>query len=354
MKIKAIETKRYVRRFKKPLVTAHGEIGMRCGIIIRISSDNGFYGYGEVAPLGMLSDASKSEIEGISQKLVGREIEASPENISKAIIALNTADGCGIESALCDLASKCENQPLAGWLSSKNPSMAVPVNYLLSRPVDDWDELINRIKQSGYKAIKFKIGSFDVDDDISFVNDTIARLGSNVSIRLDANQGYDFETAVKLFKNIDLSKIEYVEEPLIGSDPAQLSKLKKETGIRIALDESITDYCQMEPLSKKEFCNAIIIKPARLGSLLKVPAAVSSIIKNGCKAICTSTLETEIGIAAQLQMVASLGENLPPCGLDTVRLFENYDANLFAVQDGKIKLPIGNGIGCGDALWGKL
>lgn len=354
MKIKAIETKRYARRFKKPLVTSHGNIGMRRGIIIRISSDNGLYGYGEISTIGGISDASMSEIEGISQKLVGREIEASPDSISKTIIALNTADGCGIESALCDLAAQSKSQPLAEWLSSKKSSRAVPVNFLLLRPVDDWDELRNEIKQGGYRAVKIKIGSASVEEEISFLSDAITKLGPDVSVRLDANQGYDFETAVKVFNNIDLARIEYVEEPMVGSDPAQLLELKKETGIKIALDESITDFCQMESLSKKDFCDAIIIKPARLGSLLKGQAAVSSIVRNGCKVVCTSTLETEIGIAAQLHMVASWNIDLLPCGLDTLRLFESYDANLFGVHDGEINLPIGNGIGCGDALWETL
>lgn len=357
MKIKAVETKNYKRKFNKPLVTSKGAITEQRGLIIRITADNDLCGYGEISPIGGLSDASRHEIEAITQKLIGREIATSPDNVARLMISLKTADGYGqfgFESALCDLAARVAKQPLAIWMGSTNLQTSIPVNYLMSWPIGDWDELAKSISRAGYRAVKLKIGSGSPDDDVAFIIDASKRLPSDISLRLDANQGYDFEMAIRVFKSIDLSRIEYVEEPLVGADPEQLMRLKKLTGIKIALDESVSDYDRMEALSGEKFCNAIIIKPARLGSLLKARSAVSSIIKNDCKAVCTSTLESEIGIAAQLHLVASLNIDLPPCGLDTLRLFENFDDGRFSVNDGKINLPDGIGLGCGDALWDNL
>lgn len=361
MRIKAIETKPYSRRFKKPLITSQGEIAERSGIIVRVTSEDDSHGFGEVAPLALFTEETigvlKKEIDSITGDLVNQEVPASPDYITRLLKSSKINDRFtmfSIESALCDLAARSLDKPLAEWLSTGKFKAWVPVNYLISRPVDDWDSLINYIGKHGYEAVKVKIGSVRPVDDMAFINKLSEGLSSNIPIRLDANQGFDFDTAVTILKNIDLSRIEYIEEPLSGSDPAQLTRLKKETGVNVALDESISGFSEVESLSKENYCDAIIIKSGRLGSLWKSQMAVSTIIKNGCKAVVTSSLETEIGIATQLHLVASCDFDLPPCGLDTLRLFEVYDTSWFGVRDGQIKLPSGNGIGCGETIWDNL
>jgi len=362
--IVSVQTKEYRRPLHTPIKTSQGVIDHRSGIILAAGGADSV-GFGEVNfPLYNDDPDYERRISSIKNLLsatldaiTGLPIPSSLDDVTaglKPILpASHPAVYFGVETALCDLAAKVVGRPLNQWLRPMAKS-SVQVNYLMPRPVDDWDDLAAFVRNRGYRAVKVKVGSRAVDEDVAIVQKLRETLGGDIRIRLDANRGWELETATDACNRLKEYSIEYIEEPLATFDIDQLAALSKTTGIRFALDESLTDIDDVETAISHPARPVLIFKPARIGGMARTRSTIKRANKDDCPVVITSNLETEIGTAALLHLAAAAYTETPPCGLDTMRMFDNPDPALTDVGDGKIALPSGPGLGIGESLWQSL
>jgi o-succinylbenzoate synthase len=364
VKIASAQIKPYRRKLIEPLRTAHGEIIERCGSIIALTSDEGHTGFGEAPLPSFIGDNNdtlvadtKSMLIASIDSLVGKDIPSSLEEVEGDIGHIFAAEDAsvyfGLETALCDLATKIVGLPLSRWLSP-DARTSIPVNYLIRRPVADWDKLVSVIAKHGYRAVKVKVAVNSIDDDVRFIETFRAILGDDIAIRLDANRGWDFDTASTVLNRMARFGIDYIEEPLTKFDPANLSKLRSKINIPIALDESLTEIKDFDDMLSAKIANVLILKPSLIGGMARTLEIIKRAEQYDCRYIITTNLETEIGTSALLHLAAAVPGDLHPCGLDTLRLFEKADPALTKVENGAIKVPPGAGLGIKEELWARL
>ncbi len=365
MKIASAQIKPYRRKLLATLKTAHQEISERRGFIVVLNSDEGHTGFGE-APFPLFdvedehrlgdSDADKLFM-AVVDTLTGKDIPPSLEDVEVDIEHLFAAEAPGVyfglETALCDLAAKIVGHPLSQWLSA-DPRPAIPVNYLIRRPVAAWDELTSVIAERGYRAVKVKIALGSIDNDVDFIERLRSAIGDDIAVRLDANRGWDFDTATAALNRMTKFGIDYIEEPLADFSEDNLINLRSKTAIPIALDESLTEINDIDDVLSAKIADVLILKPSLIGGIARTLDISKQAARYGCRCVITTNLETEIGTAALLHLAAAVPGDLPPCGLDTLRLFENADPALAKVANGVIKVPSGVGLGVGEELWAEL
>lgn len=360
MKITSVNIKRYCRNFAFPLKSSQGTVFERAGYLIRLISDNNLVGLGEAAPLAGFSadtlDQTGGSINSAVSGLIDTAVPATLEQISTIVTRLipqsNPAARFGLETALCDLAAKSAHKPLGRWLNEKCRD-AIPVNYILPGPVTDWGKLDREIIAGGYGTVKIKVGH-DIDEDVSVVRQARQVLGRRVFIRLDANRAWSYTAAEEAIWRLKSVNIEYIEEPHRMFDPARLRDLRRVTGVRVALDESLHESYDIESLITGGICDGFIFKPSRLGGIHRTMELTRLAGRHNRRVVITSTLETEIGLAAQLHLAAALEGGDRVCGLDTLRLFENPVASLCTVSSGAIRVPEGDGLGIDEEIWDRV
>jgi len=365
VKIASAQIKSYRRKLIAPLATAHGAIKERYGFIVSIASDEFHTGYGEI-PLPLFVDDDLCDpatvdhyalMEAATETLIGKDIPSSLEDVEVDIEHLFPAmDSCvyfGLETALCDLAAKVVGHPLSHWLSP-DPRSSVPVNYLIRRPVGDWDMLAATISDHGYHAVKAKVAVDSIDDDIEFIDKLRKKLGDDIAIRLDANRGWEFDQAVAVLERLSEFDLDYIEEPLAEFNADNLAELKKKTMVSIALDESIAEVGHSDDLLTAKVADVLILKPSIIGGLARTLDIIKLASANSYRYVITTNLETDIGTASLVHLAAAVPGDLPPCGLDTLRLFQDADPILTKIADGAIDVPTGGGLGVGEELWARL
>jgi o-succinylbenzoate synthase len=357
VKIATLDFHRYSRPLQIPLVTARQTVSQREGLIVRVVAENGVTGLGEAAPLAEYSpdsiDQSERNLTLAAKRSAAKAVPDSLDDISTLVGELIPADNpaarFGLETSLCDAAARCARQSLCRWLGGEDVA-TIRINYLLDRPVADWRAAADDIKRFGYRAVKVKVGIGSISEDAAFVRRARVELGDDVAIRLDANRAWSYNDAVTALEAIKDIGIEFVEEPLRQSDLGLLPQLRGKTGVPVALDESMAETLfhrgidAIDMIMTKEMCDLIILKPTVLGGIFPAIQLAQSGRRHGIPIVVTSTLETEIGLAALLQLAAYLDVRIP-CGLDTLRLFSSGDAAMRTVTDGAIRVPAGLGIG---------
>ena len=169
----------------------------------------------------------------------------------------------------------------------------------------------------GCTTIKIKINDFMIDKELLIES---LKHVPNARFRLDINGGWTLDEAIVNLKNYEgefAGLIDYVEQPCI--DIADLKVLKNETGIKIAVDESIRKFLGSDLTKLKDVADIAVIKWAPSGG---INAALALIKQISLPVVVSSALDSSVGISHGLALACAIPNLYGACGLATVALLE--------------------------------
>lgn len=169
----------------------------------------------------------------------------------------------------------------------------------------------------GCTTIKIKINDFIIDRELLIES---LKYVPNAKFRLDINGGWTLDEAVVNLKNYGeefAGLIDYVEQPCL--DIADLKALKNETGIKIAVDESIRKFLGSDLTKLKDVADVAVIKWAPSGG---ISAALELIEQISLPVVISSALDSSVGISHGLALACAIPNLYGACGLATVDLLE--------------------------------
>ena len=169
----------------------------------------------------------------------------------------------------------------------------------------------------GCTTIKIKINDFTIDRELLIES---LKHVPNARFRLDINGGWTLDEAIVNLKNYEgefAGLIDYVEQPCI--DIADLKVLKNETGIKIAVDESIRKFLGSDLTKLKDIADIAVIKWAPSGG---INAALDLIKQISLPVVVSSALDSSVGISHGLALACAIPNLYGACGLATVALLE--------------------------------
>lgn len=168
---------------------------------------------------------------------------------------------------------------------------------------------------NGCNTIKIKINDFETDQ--ALLIECLKEV-PKAKFRLDVNGGWALEEAIANVQSYEKafgSLIEYIEQPC--TDFADLNSLRNNTGIKIAVDESIRKYLAGDLTRIKEVADIAIIKWAPTGG---ITAALEVIEKIDLPVVISSALDSSVGISHGLSLAAAVPNLYGACGLGTASL----------------------------------
>ncbi|MGH4024064.1 MAG: o-succinylbenzoate synthase [Pseudonocardiaceae bacterium] len=206
-------------------------------------------------------------------------------------------------------------QCTAGWPAPVRGR--VPINCTV--PAVSAQRAHDIAAQSGCRTAKVKVADHPESEaeDLARVEAVRDGLGPGGSIRVDANGGWDADTAVTRIPRLDRAAggLEYVEQPC--SSIVELAAVRRRVDVRIAADESIRRAEDPLRVAVAGAADVAVLKCTPLGGVrrsLEVAQAA------GLPCVVSSALETSIGLAAQLALAGALPELDLACGLGTLSL----------------------------------
>ena len=192
----------------------------------------------------------------------------------------------------------------------------VEINATLPNvPVNEVSALLENFK--GCSTIKVKVNDF-VNDHL--ILQEVLRLIPDAKIRLDVNGKWNLGSAIENLRNFERefpNQIDYIEQPC--SDVGDIASLRKESGLKIAVDESIRKNLGGELEKLQEVADVAIIKWAPTGG---ISAALEVIEKVNLPVVISSALDSSVGISHGLALAMATPNLYGACGLGTVGLLE--------------------------------
>lgn len=304
--IKSYRTFLIERAVYSRLNTSYGEAPpIRQHVIVRLEDDSGNWGWGEASPLTEFTGETPQGVKLILEDkllpmVLGKDafdIAAIHHELEK--IPGNTSAKAAIDMALFDLQGKLLGLPvcrLLGGLVRERVAVTRPIGI---EPVKSAVDKACHYVDEGFKTLKIKVGS-DLKEDIVRIRCIREAVGDKISIRIDGNQGFDLQTAIKLCCSVDKYNIQYFEQPLPAWDYKGLAELRKITGFKLAADESLHSLRDALRLIEHRSVDVFVIKLIKTGGLMRARQIAAVAEAAGIHCVIVTPFDTQIGASAAL------------------------------------------------------
>ena len=315
------KSKKYNLQFRNPAITSRATMLEKETYFIKIwdETNPNIYGIGECAIFRGLSADDDVNYEAHLKRICDNINQISPKEIEQSSIRF------GVETALNDLANNGQRIIFnSNWLDGYNP---IPINGLVW--MGNQSEMLNRIIEkieAGFSCIKLKIGGIDFNKEIKLLRFIRGNFSADdLQIRLDANGAFAPENALEYLDKLSKYSIHSIEQPIKQGQWSAMAEICQKSPIPIALDEEligINEFSLKEKMLSTIKPHYIILKPSLCGSFLGSDEWIELANKHSIGWWITSALESNIGLNAIAQWVATLNTKMPQ-GLGTGNLYIN-------------------------------
>ncbi len=274
--IKKIDFFRALSPGTLPIADATHSISEIAFLVTRIELESGVTGdayllsfhYSPKAMAGALRDVRELAL-GFDVSETGRFIaafEKETEYFGHAGIH-RWAQG-SINIAMWDAWGKTLNQPvwkLFGVCHSRVPLYGSGgwLSYSLEELIGE----VTRYVARGFNAVKIKVGSPALEQDLERLTKVREAVGPGVKIMMDANQGMDLPTALRLARAAQSIGITWFEEPLPRTDYAGYEQMRRQADMSLAMGEREFDTVGLRELIRRDALDLWQPDILRLGSV---------------------------------------------------------------------------------------
>lgn len=286
----------------EPFKIATGTMHFLQNTFLRVHTDTGLYGVGECSAFPMIVGETQTTCFEMAKEFAaiwkGKDAGDIPARMKElhAFTAFNSTIKSAFDMALFDLKAKAANQPLYKLLGGHKRALETDLTIGIDTP-DRMAEKAIGYKNNGVRIIKIKLG-VTPEEDIERVQKIRAAVGPELILRVDANQGWDFNGAVKALRGIADSHVQFCEQPMRTWYNDLLPELRRQTTVKIMADESVFNHHDARQLINAGACDYVNIKFAKSGGILEATEIVNVCKQNNIPCMMGGMLESRVALSA--------------------------------------------------------
>ena len=317
--------------------------------IVRIETDNGMSGYGEVCPLGpaylpAYAEGARTGIAEVGPHLLGLD----PTQLSALNEAMNAAlkghpyVKSPIDVACWDILGQVAGLPVCELLGGRFGPDFVLYRAISQEPPERMAELVRTHRAAGYTRFQLKVGG-DPAEDISRIRTAAAVVGPRDRLIADANTGWLMHDAMRVARSVQDIDV-YIEQPCLSYE--ECLSVRRQTSHPFVLDESIDSLQALLRANGDRAMDVINLKISKLGGLTKARQVRDLCVSLGIGMTIEDTWGGDFTTAA----IAHLAHSTPPKFLFTSTDFNSYLTVSTAENpprrvNGRLAAPLDPGIG---------
>jgi L-alanine-DL-glutamate epimerase-like enolase superfamily enzyme len=286
----------------EPFKIATGTMHFLQNTFIRIHTDAGYYGVGECSAFPMIVGETQATCFEMAKDFAalwkGKDALAIEDRMKElyAFTAFNATIKSAFDMALYDLAAKAAGQPLYQFLGGKQKTLETDLTIGIDTPEKMAQKAI-RYKSDGVRMIKIKLG-LDAREDVERVKQIREAVGAEMILRVDANQGWDFDGAVYALHGMAPYEVQFCEQPMRHWHDDRLAELRQQVPVKIMADESVFTHHDARQLINANACDYVNIKFAKSGGILEATKINELCEQRGIPCMMGGMLETRVAVTA--------------------------------------------------------
>lgn len=336
--------------------------GSQDGLVVRIHTDEGVTGIGEidsspfVAKAAIDAPASHANASGLRALLVGED----PSDISRLwrkMFAGSIYHGrrgvvihalSGLDIALWDLAGKARGVPVHELLGgAKRDRLRAYASTLMPDTEDEVRRVVAAQREAGFTAIKLGWGAFGSAPEVEerLVRAARDEGGEELELMLDIGMAWNgADDGIARARRLEAYRPAWIEEPFFPDEYADYLRLAEAVQTPIAAGEEEATLVDFERLMD---AGVSVVQPdvTRAGGPTEVMRIAAAVGRRGRRCVLHAW-STGIIKAASLQVLAAIdhADWFEDCVQET-ELNQRLVHERFPLEDGFVRVPDGPGIG---------
>jgi cis-L-3-hydroxyproline dehydratase len=317
--------------------------------IVKVSTDEGLTGWGEVCPLG--TGYMEAHPRGVPAGLaeLGPTLLGQDPTKIRALNALMDRTLAGhryvkapVDIACWDLAGQAARMPVSALLGGAHVEDYPLYRAISQGSADQMRESVARYRAEGYRRFQLKVGG-DPDTDIARITAVLGVVQAGDVLVADANTGWRPHEAIRVV-NALRDRDYYVEQPCATLDECLV--VRAHTPQPMVIDELITGVDPFLDAHRRGAMDAVNIKISRVGGL-----TAAKQIRDLCEVLgIVMTIEDSWGGDLATAAIAHLAGSTRPEFLFTSTDFNSY-VDVSIADDaprranGRLRVPTAPGLG---------
>ena len=319
-------------------------------VIVRIDTDAGISGWGEVCPiphyLPAYAEGVVPAVDYLAPVLIGADA-SHPEVVMAACdhyLQGHLYAKSAIDMALHDAASRQAGLPLYKYLGGDFGQSLPLYHSITCIEPEEMARIAREEKAKGMKQFQVKLGA-DRDNEADIARLSLVReaVGAGPLVYGDWNCGATSLDATRVGRAVAHLDI-MLEQPC--ATIAECASVRQATGLAMKLDENVFDTHSLLAGYQAKVMDAAALKLSKFGGVSALRKARDLCVSLGVKMCIEDTWGSDITTSAALH----IGASTPPQFVMNVCDLSSYvapklDNNVPVRSDGHIKAPSGIGIG---------
>ena len=291
--------------------------------IVRVETDTGHVGHGEVCPLGPFylpayADGVRAGLRELGPHLIGSD----PRQLGKLNRLMDAAlkghpyVKSGVDIACWDILGQAAGLPVCELLGGR---YGEDVHLYRAISQDTPDAMAARVagyRAEGYRRFQLKVGG-DPDVDIARIHAVAARLETGDRLVADANTGWTQHEAMRVVKGVRDVDV-YIEQPCLTYE--ECLSVRRHTDHPFVLDENIDGLDVLLRAHADQAMDVVNLKISKLGGLTRTAQARDLCVAMGIGMTIEDSWGGDIATAA----IAHLAHSTPTELLFTTTDFNSY------------------------------
>lgn len=283
-------------KFRHPFTISKGTKTHQPTLIVELEHF-GIKGYGEAPAITYYNITVEQMIADLEAKKTMIEKFAFTEpdrywHYLHHLLPQNPFLVCALDMAAWDIFGKMSAKPLYKmWKGDITKSPLT--DYTIG--IDSIEKMVSKTKEKHWPIYKIKVGT---PDDIAIVK--ALRAETNAVLRVDANAGWELETALKIIPQLKELGVELVEQPLAKDNWEGMKVLFEQSAIPLFADESCV--FENDVAKCQNHFHGINIKLTKCSGISPALRMIPDARKRGLKIMLGCMNESTIGSAAMAHL----------------------------------------------------
>ncbi|MDH3702847.1 MAG: mandelate racemase/muconate lactonizing enzyme family protein [Alphaproteobacteria bacterium] len=322
-------------------------------VVLRITDSDGAVGISSIDPsTRALSPNTAPELAVALRDVVGPAlIGEDPGNINRIVerttrlTPAQPGTAAGVELACIELVCRRQGIALYDYVGGAVLDEVLFNGWVGELPADEAAAEAKQWQDAGFKSLKIKVGN-EVAKDSERVMAVREAVGADMKLRMDANQQCDVAQALALCHAVQSCDMQLFEQPTPKDDLEGLARVRREGGVPIMADESISDHASLIRVIKAECADFVKFGIKQAGGLLPSARMLATAEAAGLPVVLGHGFGLDLSTMAEI-MLGATSHNIVP-GLECVgplKVVDTVATTRLDIGSGSLALPSGPGLG---------
>jgi L-Ala-D/L-Glu epimerase len=316
----------YNLKFRHPFTISKGTKTHQPTLIVELEHF-GIKGYGEAPAITYYDITVEKMIEDLQAKhaMIEKFAFTEPDrywHFLHHLLPKNPFLVCALDMAAWDIFGKISRKPLYQMWRG-NIEKAPLTDYTIG--IDSIEKMTEKLMEKPWPVYKIKVGTAD---DLAIVK--ALRQQTDAILRVDANAGWDLETALQLIPQLKELGVELVEQPLAKDNWEGMKVLFEKSSLPLMADESCVSEADVAKC--EGHFHGVNIKLTKCSGITPALRMIPDARKRNLKVMLGCMNESSVGSAAMAHL-APLADYLD---MDGPLLLEEDVATGVGYDNGRI------------------